>query len=113
AVLEKPRQAWPVLDEIGERGAEARVRLDESLSKLIDDPDVQRVEDGLAVKRMVGEPLGRRLSRRLCIEAVDGGEVVEHPLALGGERLLEVDELAPRVRQALGHHDREGVTPIA
>jgi len=65
------------------------------------------------MRLVVGQPLGDRLARRRVLVAVDACQVVEHAFALVGKRLLDVDEVTPRVRQALGDDDREGVAPVA
>ncbi|HEY7309258.1 MAG TPA: hypothetical protein VH643_07885 [Gemmataceae bacterium] len=103
-VTQEQRQLLPVPERVADRAAEGRVGLGELLVELPRQPRMQLLHRRLALVLM---ELQARLGRQLPppsegIVAVHHGEGFEQVAARLGEAIVDVHELPPGMRQAMG-----------
>ena len=103
---QKPRQRLPALEHVVQCLAQAAVGLDLLVGELLLHPALERIHHWGAVGLMIGQAL-RRAERgfgALRLLVIHRGDGRDHVRALAREEVLDVDELAARMHQAVQVH---------
>jgi hypothetical protein len=101
---QEERELRPVLEHVGDRCAEAGVRLDAMLVELLVRPRLELGHPRPAVRLVQAQALVglQRAVARERVSAIDLAQRLEHVADLGGEVLDDVDEATTRVGDAAG-----------